>query len=281
MNNQDIIANSIQKAVKSGFTGYGAMSLQVVSLMWLRTTVNYQYKNGTQFRETLSILYKQGGIPRFYRGLVPALFQAPLSRFGDIATNTGVMYYLNYNESTQTLPIPLKTFIGSMFAGLWRINLMPIDTCKTINQVHGKKGYQILKNKIRVNGVGVLYHGGFGAFSNTLMGHFPWFFTYNTLSSKIPKIDNDNIFLKMTRLAAIGFTSSFVSDSVSNVARVVKVSKQTSTETESYRTIVKKILNEGGLKELFGRGLKTKIIINGVQGVVFVIAWNTIQDVLN
>ena len=29
------------------------------------------------------------GIPRFYRGLVPALLQGPLSRFGDTAANTG------------------------------------------------------------------------------------------------------------------------------------------------------------------------------------------------
>ena len=30
-----------------------------------------------------------GGIPRFYRGLLPALVQGPLSRFGDTAANTG------------------------------------------------------------------------------------------------------------------------------------------------------------------------------------------------
>jgi len=281
MNHKEILDKSLNKALNGGIAGSGAMAFQVGSMMWLRTTLNYQYKHGGTFINNIKYLYNQGGIPRFYRGLTPALLQAPLSRFGDTAANIGVMTYLDSNPNTKNLPLSIKTFCGSTIAGLWRINLMPIDTCKTINQVHGKKGYQILKNKIRVNGVGVLYHGGLGAFGNTLMGHFPWFFTYNTLSSKIPKIDNDNIFLKMTRLAAIGFTSSFVSDSVSNVARVVKVSKQTSTETESYRTIVKKILNEGGLKELFGRGLKTKIIINGIQGVVFVIVWNTIQDVLN
>ena len=87
MNTRSVIHESLQTAVKSGITGYGAISLQVVSLMWLRTTVNYQYKHGTNFRQTLGILYNQGKIPRFYRGIIPAFFQAPLSRFGDVATN--------------------------------------------------------------------------------------------------------------------------------------------------------------------------------------------------
>ena len=43
------------------------------------------------------ILWKQGGIPRFYRGLGPALFQGPLSRFGDTAANTAILALLEVN----------------------------------------------------------------------------------------------------------------------------------------------------------------------------------------
>lgn len=35
--------------------------------MWLRTTVNYQYRNGTSMAVALKTLYAEGGIPRFYR----------------------------------------------------------------------------------------------------------------------------------------------------------------------------------------------------------------------
>jgi hypothetical protein len=63
------------------------MVVQVTSLMWMRTTMNYQFKNGGQFISTLKLLYSQGGITRFYRGLVPALIIGPISRFGDTATN--------------------------------------------------------------------------------------------------------------------------------------------------------------------------------------------------
>lgn len=281
MNKQDIITNSLQTAVKSGFTGYGAMSIQVVSLMWLRTTVNYQYKNGTQFRETLRILYKQGGIPRFYRGLVPALFQAPLSRFGDIATNTGVMYYLNHNESTETLPIPVKTFIGSMFAGLWRINLMPIDTTKTMMQVHGKNGIPILREKIKTNGIRALYSGGIGAYSATLVGHFPWFLTFNTLETYIPKPNDDMTYnrpISLLRYGLIGFSSSFVSDTCSNSLRVIKTTKQTKKKYMSYREIVQEIIKTDGINGLLFRGLKTKIITNGIQGLLFTVLWKLLEN---
>ena len=50
--------------------------LQVVTLMWLRTTMNYQYRYGTGTKEAMSTLYKQGGIGRFYQGLPYALMQA-------------------------------------------------------------------------------------------------------------------------------------------------------------------------------------------------------------
>lgn len=48
-----------------------------------------QYRYGTTTTQALRTLYKEGGIPRFYRGLLPALVQGPLSRFGDTAANTG------------------------------------------------------------------------------------------------------------------------------------------------------------------------------------------------
>ena len=39
----------IAKAVKSGTAGASAMAVQVISLMWMRTTMNYQFKNGGNF----------------------------------------------------------------------------------------------------------------------------------------------------------------------------------------------------------------------------------------
>ena len=278
LNTKELLNKSFERAVGGGLAGTTAMGVQVCSLMWLRTTVNYQYRNGTKFQETLKILYNQGGIRRFYRGVGPALLQAPLSRFGDTAMNTGVMYYLNHNEKTKDLPLSLKTFCGSLGAGLWRINLMPIDTCKTVLQVEGNKGISVLKNKIKTNGIRALYHGSMGAFGATLIGHFPWFYTYNFLSENIPKPEEGETLKKLSRYALIGFSSSLVSDSISNSARVVKTTRQTNTVSKSYIEIVKEIVKKDGIIGLMNRGLKTKIISNGVQGLLFMVIWKSLEE---
>ena len=278
LNKEELFDKSIKRALGGGFSGTVAMATQVGTLMWLRTTVNYQYKHGTGFKETLSTLYNQGGVRRFYRGVGPALLQAPLSRFGDTAANTGIMFYLNSNENTKDMPLAMKTFCGSFAAGIWRINLMPIDTCKSMLQVQGNSGMKVLREKIKQNGIRTLYYGSMGAFGSTLIGHFPWFFTYNYLNEHIPKPSSDETIHKLGRYAVIGFSSSLVSDTVSNTARVVKISRQTAKENISYKEVFKRIIEEDGILGLMGRGLKTKIISNGVQGLLFTVIWKSLEE---
>jgi hypothetical protein len=47
------------------------------------------YTRTTHTTQAIRILYRQGGIPRFYHGFIPALIQAPVARFGDTAANAG------------------------------------------------------------------------------------------------------------------------------------------------------------------------------------------------
>ena len=84
------------KASGGGIAGAGAMAINVCTLMWMRTTVNYQYRYGMGTIEAIKHLYNDGGrglsgIRRFYQGVGPALFQGPLSRFGDTAANAGMI----------------------------------------------------------------------------------------------------------------------------------------------------------------------------------------------
>ena len=84
---QAILAKASGKAMEGGMAGASAAAVQVLSLMWLRTAMNYQYRYGTSTSQALSLLYKEGGIPRLYQGLPFALVQGPMSRFGDTAAN--------------------------------------------------------------------------------------------------------------------------------------------------------------------------------------------------
>jgi hypothetical protein len=238
--------------------------------------VNFQYRNGTTFPTALKTLYADGGIPRFYRGVLPALFQGPLSRFGDTAANTGVLTLMNSMESTKDLSVGIKTVAASGSAAIFRIFLMPIDTVKTTMQVTGK--FSNVVSKVKANGLPVLYHGSLASASATFVGHYPWFFTYNYLGEKIPKQDTQ--LGELGRRAIMGFCSSAVSDTCSTSIRVVKVYKQSSTEAITYPQVVRTVIAESGLRGLFFRGLETKILANGMQGILFSILWKKFEEVL-
>lgn len=268
--------STLQRSLESGFSGATAMSINIATLMWLRTSVNYQYRYGVDMKTAFQTLYKQGGVPRFYKGVGPALLQGPLSRFGDTFANTGVISTLNSYESTKSLPTWSKSILASLSAGFFRIVLMPIDTLKTTMQVQGSNGISNLKMKLHKNGPSVLYHGSIASAGATFVGHYPWFATFNSLQEIIPK--GDSTISNLGRNAFIGFTSTCVSDTLTNSIRVVKVYKQSSTDTISYTNTIKQIVNENGITSLFGRGLKTKLLSNGVQGIMFSVLWKYIDE---
>merc|ERR1712226_976851 len=110
-----------------------------------RTIMNYQYRYGGTMIDVTKKLYKEGGVPRFYRGLAPGLIQAPLARFGDTAANDGAMAAL---EDTN-LPTWAKTMAASACAAGFRVFLMPVDAWKTTKQVEGKEGLRLLIEKSR------------------------------------------------------------------------------------------------------------------------------------
>lgn len=272
----EILDKAAKSAMRGGTAGAVAMGLNVGALMWMRTTVNYQYRNGTSFPTALRTLYADGGIPRFYRGVLPALIQGPLSRFGDTAANTGMLTLLDSIEATKDMNVAYKTVAASMAAAAFRIFLMPVDTVKTTMQVTGK--FSNVVNKVKMEGVPALYHGSLAAASATFVGHYPWFFTYNFLSEKIPK--QDDPLKELGRRAVLGFCSSAISDTCSNSIRVVKVYKQSSEEALSYPQVVRNVIKESGIRGLMFRGLETKILANGLQGILFSVMWKHFEEVL-
>jgi len=105
-------------------------------------------------KTSLKALLDDGGIPRLYQGLPFALIQGSLTRFGDTAANVGILALLEITPATQSLPLPIKTALGSISAGTWRIFLMPIDASKTALQVEGKDGLKDLWSLAATDGIG-------------------------------------------------------------------------------------------------------------------------------
>ena len=155
---------------------------------------------------------------------------------------------------------------------------MPLDTVKTTMQVEGKNGLNLLSKKVKKGGVTTLFHGTGASMSATFIGHYPWFLTYNIMDEKLPNY-NDGL-KKFLRNGLIGFSAAVISDCSSNSLRVIKTTKQTNPNPISYKNTVKMIIKEDGLRGLFGRGLKTRILTNGIQGIVFTITWKYIQEIM-
>ena len=304
-----IFQKAVKKAVGGGQAGALAAVVQVCTLMWLRTCMNYQYRYGGNLITSFQTLYQEGGIFRLYQGLPFAIVQGPLTRFGDTAANVGVLSLLESIPATQSLPLPVKTLCGSIAAGLWRIVLMPIDTSKTSLQVEGSQGLQKLYSATMEYGPGVLYRGSLAQAAATAVGHFPWFLTYNFFNDILPIVDattfqgqdpNTLVLLSLGRSALLGLLASCVSDCSSNSLRVIKTTKQTAqlndsisvnttvttsdttkqskTNELSYLEVVQLIIEQDGIIGLFGRGLQTRLLTNAIQGAMFSVLWKYFQQ---
>ena len=107
-----------RKALAGGTSGFVAGVIQVLTLMWLRTTVNYQYRYGVSMMIAIRELYRQGGINRFYRGLPYAIIQGPLARFGGIAANDASIVFAAYltGRPESTSRGLLSTALGGVLA---------------------------------------------------------------------------------------------------------------------------------------------------------------------
>jgi len=269
-----IMTRASKKALSGGLAGMAAQAINVLTLMWMRTIMNYQYRYGGGLVETVKKLYAEGGIPRFYRGLAPGLIQAPVSRFGDTAANDGALAALEYSE----LPTAVKTMAASGCAAGFRVFLMPIDAWKTTKQVEGKDGLKRLIEKTKKHPT-ALWQGAVGAMTATWVGHYPWFYTNNQLREVLPPFEFT--YGKYVRNAVIGFASAAVSDTCSNSLRVLKTTRQTALEPVGYLESAKLIIEKEGYAGLFGRGLGTRILTNGIQGALFTIGWKAIAEMMN
>lgn len=279
-NGKSVLRHALDEGASGGLAGL----VQVLTMMWLRTTVNYQYRYGVGLHVALAELYQQGGVPRFYKGLPYAMVQGPLCKFGAVASNEGAkklvhnVHYLRQHSAR----ILLASFIGSIFNVLWRIFLMPLDTVKTILQVDGLSGFDALvKRVVEEKEFKVLFRGSKATILATFIGH-SWFLVHNWLETVWPHHHSTRG--RFIRSASIGFLSSAFSDTISNSIRVVKTMKQAAlrssdgeSENMSYRAIVHKLIEEGGYLTLFGRGLLTRILSNGLQSILFTIVWQAIR----
>ena len=64
VNASEILDKAMKQALGGGLAGAAAMFTQVGALMWMRTTMNYQYRNGHN-HECAENTFAEGGVGRF------------------------------------------------------------------------------------------------------------------------------------------------------------------------------------------------------------------------
>lgn len=232
---------------------------------------------GVNMGESARSLYMQGGVSRFYRGVWFALLQNPLSRFGMTAAAELAQLLA---ASRPGLPVAATAWIASGGAALWRMSLAPLDTCKTVLQVEGREGFLKLVEHAKSGRVGKLYSGAFASAAATGVAYFPWYLTFRLLSDAIEV--PDSLLSQVVRNGFIGLVASFAADLASNGIRVLKTTKQASASHDvapTYKEALSKIVaKDGVLGLLFGRGLPTRMLANGLQSILFTIVWRYLYE---
>ena len=272
---QSVTVQARAAAFKGGMFAASAGFIQVIALMWLRTTMNYQYRYGGTTTSAITELYKQGGVGRFYKGISYAIVLGPLAKFGAAAANEGSRVLMDSYKLNLATTQMCTTILGTLFTVLWKVFLMPLETCKTVLQVDGTRGFERLMARVYKGHFGALYQGSAAHVLVTITSNYPWFYVYNVLDGALEK--SEKVVHIILRSAFIGFMASAVSDTVSNCLRIIKTVKQSTTsdgiKSLSYLQIVDTLYKEGGLHGIFGRGLMTRIITNGIQSIAFTVLW--------
>lgn len=294
----NLFISAFQKSFRQGLSGGAAGLVQVITMMWLRTTVTYQYRYGVTTAQAIAELYAQGGIGRFYRGVTYAIIQAPLCRFGSVAANeisnllvgVGSGHDSPSSSSSSSLTkrpiineymkIILAATLGSALSTVWRIVLMPLDTAKTVLQVDGLPGFRTLMQQVSTGDISPLFRGTAATIIATWIGH-SWFLVHNWLDHAIslPMAPR----AKIARAATIGFLASAISDAITNFIKVIKTVKQAmlfdaAGKAPSYVAVVNHVVGESGYAGLFGRGLLTRMVSNGLQSMLFTVLWKVYFD---
>lgn len=260
-------------AVKAGMSGATAAAAQSLSFMWISTAAAFQYRSGTSMVDAFRTLYAQGGIPRFYNGLIPTVMHITLCRFGDVTMN-GVALDSVPSESTT-----IRTAVGSVAAAAWRAAFLPLETVRSNLQVRGSlDGRVAVVQRVRAGGLLGLYSGTSASFTAGFLGHFPFFLTVNLVSQALPLSDDATVLQKIGRNGGMGFLAAMFSDVVSNMFKIIGMNKQVCTRQLTYYETARRIAQRDGLSALITRGLKTRLIGNGLQGATFVLLWKEMES---
>ena len=245
-----------------------AGGLQTSTTYPLKTTIKYQYFTCDNMLTSFINLKNNKDTSRFYRGILASCLKSCLGRMGE----TSVYTYFNNKEN---LSHSEKTSLIALTSTGWKSLLIPLDTMGNMYQVRRKLGKEIIKNKIKNEGlIRTFYSGGTLYLSNMFIGSYIWFNFYMIFNNNLPKIKNDDL-----RNASIGFSCTLISDLNLNPIKIVKTYKQSSTKYITYIDIFKEIVQSKGIGNYLGREMGTRLLLNCLNSSIYVVLWKRFEKI--
>lgn len=232
------------------FACTGASFLQSIMLFWIKPIIKNQHVYGGSMTHTFKSLLNSKDRFRLYRGYIPYVLKSSIGKTSDI-----VIYKSLCNTENDFSPM-----IAGVLSSTVKVSIMPLDTISNIYQVHGKNGYKYIN--------GNLYRGTFAYGAIQGINSSCWLFSYSQLKTH-SLFKNENL-----NHIYCGFFSSLITDIIVNPFRVIKTNKQVNSNNISYIDIVK------SLQGSFYRGLKTRLLLNGINGSLFVLFWKNLEEVI-
>lgn len=217
----------------------------------MATVASTQMIQGGSAKSAAQQLSAQGGIGRYYKGIVPSALGMMVARFCDAAGDMAASEFIEQKYPQLKNPVTCAIF-GALVAGALYYPLMPLETLAITARSSGAAGVKKLGNIVAQKGIAPLYNGANESVTAAFVDHLVWYGTRHFLDSAIPKAQGArNEFL---RNCLIGALSGIASDTFSHPITLVKVQKQVLQSAQSPIEIAKEIVKENGASELWRRG---------------------------
>ncbi|CAD8069551.1 unnamed protein product [Paramecium sonneborni] len=230
----------------------------------IKTVIRFQQKHGTLLQDSLKLVYKEGGLRRFYSGFI----YRQISKSAEF-----VVLWEAFNQWSEVKNInvnPINFLLSFMMGLTITYTFVPFNSLYYFQQVYGQKdGKELLFYKVKQNGASSFYQGFWSLFLGSFLGSiiaFPALQNYQTYNNQKENKKNEQCVFYL-------YSTFLTAEVISNPFKIVAIQKLTSMENKSYGQIYNQLIQEQGYQWIF-RSIDTKLLYSLIKSLFIVYAFD-------
>ncbi|CAD8148095.1 unnamed protein product [Paramecium octaurelia] len=230
----------------------------------IKTLIRFQQKHGTLLQDSLKLIYKEGGLKRFYSGF----FYRYISKSAEFIV---LLEALNsWSNITQNNVNPINLLLSFVMAATIQQTFVPFNSLYYFQQVYGHTdGKELLFYKVKQNGALVFYHGFWSFLCGSFFGGLGAFPALQNYQNYNTQEENKKGEYSMFYL----FSAFLTAEVISNPFKILAIQKLTSIECRSYAQIQHQLMQEQGYQWIF-RSVDTKLLYSFLKTLFIVYAFD-------